>query len=364
MLSCLNRTFAVLLAISTLSVHAAPPLDSGEAAHPNATSGERPRAWAFEIDDDFLALTRHDRDYTAGVYFTVADNRAKAGSLPLSRSLDWVDAFTRFSRLRADATSEAHSLELGLRLFTPSDLEAERALPDDRPYATLAYVATSKLTIDASQRTALKSTLTLGLLGLPFVGAFHRSLHELISSPLPNGYSHQISDGGEPTFRYAISRRRLLASGTRGGRPYSLRYGVGASIGFLSELNAELVIRSGPLRVPWWSAPPMSSGYGGQPAILAEPGRASSRGIIFEGGIQARLPLYNAFLQGQFRHSDVTFSSDELERVLMEGWVGVAFQLKGGLELSYTIRRQSREIAHGTGARAFTWGQLSFARPY
>jgi hypothetical protein len=148
----------------------------------------------------------------------------------------------------------------------------------------------------------------------------------------------------------------------RGDRPYSLRYGVGASIGFLSDLSAELVLRSGPLRAQWWSAPPMSSGYGGQPAILANPGADSSRAVIFEAGIQSRLRLYNAFLQGQFGHSDVTFSSNELERVLVEGWVGMAFQLKSGLELGYTIRRQSREIAHTTGTRAFTWGQLSFMR--
>jgi hypothetical protein len=360
--SCLKSTFAVLLAIATLGARSAPLQDSGEAVDPNATSGEKRRAWAFEIDDDFLALTRHDRDYTAGAYFTLADNSVTARSLPLSRSLDRVDGFTRFSRLRADATSEARSLELGLRLFTPSDLEAEGALPDDRPYATLAYVASSNLAVDASGRRALQSTLTLGALGLPIVGALHRGLHELIASPLPNGYSHQISDGGEPTFRYAISRRRLLASGTHGDRPYSLHYGVGASIGYLSELNAELVVRSGPLRGPWWSAPPMSSGYGGHPAILAEPAAASSRGVVFEAGIQSRLRLYDAFLQGQFRHGDVTFPSDELEHVLLEGWLGVAFQLKSGLELSYTIRRQSREITRGTGARAFTWGQLSFVR--
>ena len=106
----------------------------------------------------------------------------------------------------------------------------------------------------------------------------------------------------------------------------------------------------------------MSAGFGGQPAILSEPGEAPSRGVIFEAGIASRLRFYSAFLQGQFRHSDVAFSSDELERVLLEGWIGVAFQLKSGLEVGYTIRRQGREIAHGTGARAFSWGQLSFVR--
>lgn len=339
------------------------------AAVPTAGSatddGER-RGWAMQIDDDFLALTQHDRDYTAGAYFTLVDDDPAAYPLPLSRPLDWVNELTRFASLSAGATSESHALELGLRLFTPSDLEAEGALPGDRPYATLAYVTSSRLAVDRSRGTAVQSSLTLGLLGLPIVGALHRGLHQLIGSPLTNGYSHQISDGGEPTFRYAVSRQRLLTSGTRGERPYSLRYGIGASIGYIAEVSAELVFRSGPSRVPWWGAPPMSSDYAAQPAMMArpEPGAASSRGVIFEAGIESRLRLYNAFLQGQFRDSEVAFSSDELNHVLLEGWVGVAFRLKSGLELSYTIRRQSREIAHGTGARAFTWSNLSFARPF
>jgi hypothetical protein len=361
MLSSLKTALAALLAISALAARSAPSPDLGDATRSHATGDVKRRARAFQIDDDFLGLAQHDRDYTAGVYFTLTDDGAPARALPLSRRLDWTDALTRFSKLRVDAASEAYSLEIGIRLFTPSDLEAENPLPDDRPYANLAYLAGSKLTVDAGGRTALKSTLSLGMLGLPIVGALHRGLHELIASPLPNGYSHQISNGGEPTLRYAISRQRLLASGMHGDRPYSLHYGVGASVGYLSDLSTELVLRSGPLRVPWWSAP-MSSGYGGQPATLTRLGAGSSRGVIFEAGIQSRLRLYNAFLQGQFRHSEVTFSSGQLERVLVEGWAGVAFRFENGLELNYAIHRQSREIARGTGARAFTWGQLSFVR--
>lgn len=331
-----------------------------------ATGGDgEQRARAVQIDDDFLALTQHDRDYTAGVYFTLVGQDPAARRLPLSRSLDRINVLARFTG-RNDATSQNHALEFGFRLFTPSYLEAEGPLPDDRPYATLAYVTASTLTIDSSRTTARQSSLTLGLLGLPILGALHRGMHQLIGSPLPNGYSHQISDGGESTFRYAVARRHLLASGSHRERPYSLRYGLGASVGYLTEVNAELVFRSGPLRTPWWGAPPISSDYAGQPAMMTrpDPGAAAGHGVIFEAGIESRLRLYNAFLQGQFRDSDVTYASRELNHALLEGWIGVAFELKGGLELCYTVRRQSRDIARGAGARAFTWGHLSFARPF
>lgn len=324
------------------------------------------RAWAMQIDDDFLALARHDRDYTAGVSFTLVDDDPVARRLPLASALDWIDRVTRFARPRPGAANEQRALEFGFKLFTPSELQAEQPLPNDRPYASQAYVTGSKLTVDPSGGVALQSSLTLGVLGLPILGAVHRGLHELIGSPLPNGYAHQVSAGGEPTFRYAVSRQRLLASGMRRGRPYSVRYGFGASVGDVTEVTAELAFRSGPLRSAWWSAPPMSSGYAGQPAIVTPPrsGRARDRGVIFEAGIESRLRLYDAFLQGQFRGSDVTFSSDALEHLLVEEWLGVAFQLEGGLELGYTIRRQSREIVRGTGARAFTWGSLSFVQRF
>ena len=320
----------------------------------------------MQIDDDFLALSRHDRDYTAGVSFTLAGEDPAGRSLPLAPALDWVDDLTRFARKHARETNQHRAVQFGFRLFTPDDLEAEEPLPDDRPYASLAYVTASQLTVDASESVALQSSLTLGLLGLPMLGGLHRGLHQLIGSPLPNGYAHQISAGGEPTFGYAVSRQRLLANGTRGKRPYSVRYGVGASVGYLTEASAELAFRSGPIRVPWWSAPPTSADYAGQPASVArpKPARAVNRGVIFEAGIESRLRLYNAFLQGQFRDSDVTFSSDELEHLLIEAWLGVAFQLKSGLEVGYTIRRQSREIARGTGARAFTWGSISFVQRF
>jgi hypothetical protein len=326
---------------------------------------EAQRTWAVQIDDDFLALMQRDRDYTAGAYFVLVEDDPRAGRPPLSRPLEAIDKLTRFASLGAGAPIETRALEFGLRLFTPRVLEAESALPGDRPYATLAYVTSSRLALVPGRDTAYQSSFTLGLLGLPIAGAFHRGLHQLIGSPLPNGYSHQISDGGEPTFRYTVSRQRLIASGSRGNRPYSVRYGVGAGIGYLSEVSAELVFRSGPVRAPWWSAPPMPAAYAGQPAMMTRPEPGTSRrGVIVEAGIESRLRLYNAFLQGQFRDSDVTFSSGELNHVLLEGWVGFAFRFRSGLELSYTIRRQSREIRRGAGARAFTWGNVSITRRF
>ncbi len=327
-----------------------------------ADDAPRARGWTLRIDDDFLALSGRDADYTGGFAYALNDD-ARVGPRWLARALDWIDS--ALSVPRGGAGAEHDAFEIGLQLFTPRDLTAEEALPDDRPYANLVYASSSTLARDDDRGIVRQTTFTIGVLGLPLVGDLHRALHELLGSPLPNGYAHQISDGGEPTFRYAFSSRRLIASGRLGERPYSARFGFTASVGYLTDASAEIAIRSGPDRAPWWTSSPPLSEYAGQPPIQPARDRtASRRGVALEGGLAVRARVYNAFLEGQVRHSDVKFSSSELNHLLLEAWFGLSTELEGGLAIGYSLRWQSPEIATGAGSRSFSWGTLSFARAF
>src|SRR5262245_53093749 len=248
----------------------------------------RDRGWILRFDNDLLKPGEKDRDYSGGAAYTRGSDDGPAGPAWLESALDWTDKLLRVPR---SATGDGRAFELGLQLFTPDDLTAEEAIPDDRPYANLLYTASSRLTVDAAHQAVYQSTLTLGVLGLPIVGNVHRAAHQLLDNPLPNGYDHQISDGGEPTFRYAFSKHRLLASGARKAmRSYSLRFGYGASVGYLTEANVELSFRSGPERVAWWSPPPLSGEYAGQPPIQSrrDAATAAVRGVVFEAGATLR----------------------------------------------------------------------------
>src|SRR4051812_40125424 len=161
-----------------------------------ADDAPRGRAWTLRIDDDFLALAGRDADYTGGVAYALNDDEP-VGPRWLARALDWIDGALRVPRAGAGGGRDA--FEIGVQLFTPRDLTAEQALPDDRPYANVVYASSSALARDADRDIVRQTTFTLGVLGLPLVGDLHRALHELLDSPLPNGYAHQISDGGEPT---------------------------------------------------------------------------------------------------------------------------------------------------------------------
>ena len=335
----------------------------GLAAPPSAGDDPHDHGWILRFDNDLFQPGEHDRDYTAGFAYTRDSDDAIEGPVWLAHALDWIDGLLRVPRA---ASGDGRAFELGLQLFTPDDLTAEQALPDDRPYANIVYTASSRLTEDAAHDVVSQSTLTLGVLGLPVVGGVHRAAHQLIGNPLPNGYDHQISDGGEPTFRYALSRHRLLASGARKeNRPYSLRFGYGASVGYLTEANVELAFRSGPERTAWWSSPPMPADYAGQPPIQSRrDASAAVRGVVFEAGATLRARAYDAFLQGQVRHSDVTFAYDELNHLLLEAWLGFSVVQKNGINVAYTLRWQSAEITEGRGSRSFSWGNLSFTRRF
>jgi len=322
-------------------------------------AGDDDLRWSLHVDDDLFSLANRDRDYTGGVTLGLTGERAHEHPLSLAHALEWVDRATRFAALRAAAALEGEGLEIGLLLFTPQDLAASQPLPDDRPYANLLYAASSEVALDAEHGTAFQSSLSIGALGLPFAEAAQRAVHEVLGNTEPRGYSHQISDGGEPTFMYSVSRYRLLRQGSHRGHPHSLRFGTGASVGYLTEANLEIVARSG---APWWSSSAASADYAGHPAIGSVAVATGDRPRLeLEAGAKLHARVYNAFLEGQFRHSDVEYSARELQPLLFDLWIGATAHFPRGLTVSYTIRHQTEEIDRGRGARSFAWGSIGIA---
>jgi hypothetical protein len=338
-------------------------------AHVDAAANiERPgraapsqRRWTLHGDNDLFALTHKDRDYTAGVSVTLTDTKPPRADAE-TPFCAWE---ARCGRFHLRTPTAARALEIGLELYTPEDLASETPLRDDRPYASLLYAARSKLAHDPLRNVAYQSTLTVGLLGLRLAERVHRRVHAAVGATLPMGYAHQISDGGEPTFRYALSRYRLLGSGRLGAEQYDLRFDTTVSVGFLTEANASLAFRWGNLADPWWASFVDEGDYAGQP-VIGQQGPASPRGRSFAltAGMKLRGRLYDAFLQGQFRHSDVTYSSSAIEHVLSEVWLGLDVSFNERLHFRYVVRRQSKELRRGTGSRAFTWAGLSISRRF
>ncbi len=302
--------------------------------------------WAAGFDNDFLVPGSRDQDYTYGLsaLHTGEDNRhfyARPLAL-IDRALN-LDEGTR------------HGLELGLYGFTPEKIDVAHADFEDRPYASLIYAATRSERIYPLAGTVVSSQLTLGVLGLDLVGDLQRGLHELIDSEAPKGWRHQISDGGEPTFRYSLARQQLLAEPTDF---MEVKHTQSLSVGYITEASWGLNLRLGNVNSIWHNFHPEQASYAETSTQLNH--RIQER--FFWVGVALKARAYNAFLQGQWRDSMVEYSSRELRHLIVEAWLGYTHGFSNGIFISYGLRGHTSEIRDGRGDRNVLWGGLMVGR--
>ena len=144
------------------------------------------------------------------------------------------------------------------------------------------------------------------------------------------------------------------------GSPYSVRLGVGGSVGYITEANVEIAFRT---NAPWWESSAAAADYSGHPQIDGPPLSIGDHPRVqLEAGAKLHARVYNAFLEGQFRHSDVTFGSSGLEPVLVDVWLAATTVLANGLSVSYAVHRQTAEIETGRGGARFHLGEHRHSR--
>ncbi len=313
--------------------------------------------WTFYFDNDTLTPTQRDEDYTGGVAVTLAGRRAQDLAVSLDAPLGWIDGLFVPT---AGAAFELHSLQFGALAFTPGSITSAPIRAGDRPYASLAYVANGRSYVSGGT-TVYHTSFSLGVLGSGLVPAFQRTFHRAIGARRPRGWNHQIADGGEPTFRYTLTRQDLRLAASSGPRTrYEIKSAVAGSVGYLSEGSVALSWRWGRINTPWWAGPPDRVEYIAEPApatggSVLDPG---SRELYLWGGVKAHARLYNAFLQGQFRDSDLDYGPADLRPLIAEAWIGVTAQLAGEYRLSWLMRYQSSELKTEPGDRSLLWGGL------
>jgi hypothetical protein len=316
-------------------------------------------ALRVQIDNDLFAGGEKDRDYTGGMSITISGERARDGLLSLDPLL------RRLDNLSVDASSHEdtnvhYARQIGLMAFTPSNTLVTEVQPDDRPYASLLFLSNGRVRVDADDRGAWTSSVTVGVLGLSVSENLHSAVHELVGSERPLGYDHQISAGGEPTARYTLARQKLWIADPSG--LVDVKTTVQGSVGFLTETSASISLRAGRFNSPWWGFAPELTDYMAGP-VPSESYRGGREMYVFVGArVKAR--AYNAFLQGQFRHSDVSYSADEIEPLLAEAWIGVVTQLLDQTQLSYALHYQTAELRDGPAARDSLWGAVQLTHAF
>jgi len=376
------RVLAVVFAVAWLV--GSPPISAAECPpdnrsnrdldvsldHPPAPIDPRCRPEADDVggsivlDEHLLTNAQNDRDYNGGGEIKFSGYSALKYGHWLDLPLQWVD-----DQIGIDPPGSkwqaAHAFAAGLLIFTPSDLAARQVVPGDRPYASLFFVSSGRRYTNPELDVAYSSSLTVGALGLAAAESVQRALHSITGSTQPEGWSHQISDGGEPTARYSLARQALLTQHRQSDLSLDSKWTVAGNVGTITEGSIALSLRWGRINSPWWAFTPEQNTYVQETQPGPPPLDVHSRWELFMlMGARFKLRVYNAFLEGQFRHSDLRYSSDSINHALGEAWVGIEYRNSAGIEIRYLARWESPELRSGIGSRTIAWGSVEFAKSF
>lgn len=319
--------------------------------------------WVLNFDNDILA--DRDRDYTGGIALTLSGRRAQEYLVSLEGVRNWLDDLLGISKLYAkEPHFQLHSVQYGATLFTPGDILNPAPIYDDRPYGSLFYLSNTELTVAPSADRAYLSTLTFGFMGLSAAGYVQDAIHKVFDSDIAEGWDNQISSGGEPTLMATLSVQNNHIDTASASTRHEFKTSYEANIGFSTDVNASVSWRWGRINSPWWSFNPQHSEYIqlGAP-VVARSSQTDNGELYLWAGTTVKYRFYSALMQGQFRNSVVKFSSDEVENLLAQFWLGGTWEFADNLRGSFFYRASTREFK-GTNAHNLVWGGLIISRSY
>jgi Outer membrane protein LpxR len=320
----------------------------------------------FVLDEHLLTDASRDQDYNGGGEVTLSGRRGGIVGHMLDRALGLADRGScRVAAIPTLQGQSDHAFAAGLLVFTPRNLGARAVVRGDRPYASLFFLSAGRRYVSQDDALAYDTSLTVGVLGLAAAGDVQRVLHDVTGSVQPRGWSHQISDGGEPTARYSLARQSLLAHFGRGPWRGDSKWTGALSLGTVTEASIALNARVGRIESPWWSFAPEQDMYVQETQPVPPPLPEGAPPEVFAfAGLRVKARAYNAFLEGQFRHSDLSYGQGDLNPVLGEAWAGVELRSASGWAIQYLARWQSAELRSGVGSRSFLWGSIEIAKSF
>lgn len=219
------------------------------AALPALAHAERPEAakgvFSLAVENDSLS-SGDDDNYTSGIKLAwVSPSEGVPG---------WLRGSGDFTRPISGSSPDFWGVAIGQSIFTPQDIQAVPAAPDQHPYAGWLYL---QLMVGAeedrddgrSPRYLDTYELELGIVGPSALGEEAQSgIHQILGAPHPEGWDSQLHD--EVAFAASFDRRwralRLFADVIPGGLEADLTPSAGASLGTLrTEARVGLTARIG-----------------------------------------------------------------------------------------------------------------------
>jgi len=284
----------------------------------NAWLVRNERLFRFDYANDFFTGT--DRYYTQGYGFALFHSAlAKSPLINLLVALH--------------GGSKSYGLTFRHCGFTPTTLDSDAALIGDRPFASYLFLGHSLISSDPRRDLTLISELDTGLIGEGSGGKqIQTGLHRALGSSLPRGWDNQIRNDLVLDY-YVRIEKRVAATALADAAIF-----VDSTLGTLyTNAAAGLASRFGKITDD------------------------NNRLYLF-GRLEQKVVGYDATLQGGLfnRNSPYTLPTEELERFVLRGEVGITIERKG-YALQFTRSFQGREFKSGFSHQ---WAEISFIRHF
>jgi len=297
-------------------------------------------------ENDYVFDT--DRHYTQGIKlaYVQAD-----GDLPR-----WMSELSaRIPALGFTPRADKFGYEVGQSIYTPADISAKQAVPDDRPYAGWLYaglILQRRGPPRGEQLTKESFQLDIGIIGPQSLAEdAQKSFHKLGPSDTPKGWKHQLET--EPGFVLKYQRSWRLSASDPVRRFFDFIPQAGASLGNVNT-SAQL---GATLRLGW----NLPDDFGAQTIdSLTAPGGGCSRtpkdrqwGFYLFSGVEGATVLYNAFLDGNLFRESQQVAKEPFVGEWRSGVVFVLRRVEVGYACVYRSREFVKQAEHDRFASAF-----------
>lgn len=162
------------------------------------------RTFTLYLENDLFSGSGNDRQYTNGIKLTLI-------SRELERFLNdplipgWGRAFIEGLPIgNRPGDQRRISFSLGQSIYTPDDIKTSKLITDDRPYAGLTYLVIALHGKNINRKDNLE--FDLGVVGPhSYAEKTQNLVHEIVGSPKPMGWEHQLAD--EPIVNLFYERK-------------------------------------------------------------------------------------------------------------------------------------------------------------
>lgn len=269
----------------------------------------------FGLDNDGIVTT--DQDYTNGIFLNYStDFTVKQGGL-----LDSIPGNHFSSAYNADKVYK-YSVELGQKMWTPSDIEEFDPIANARPYAGLLYLTSNLYSITKHEINAYQ--FMLGTVGPnSFAKEGQKFVHSIVGSDDPKGWDNQIEN--QIVFNLGYLRSdRWYESEINNAKSHEISSHSRVLAGnFRSEVATSVMWRWGTNLSSSIGSAKVSNESAVDPGLIVR----YKTGYFFFAGLEARYRFNDITIEGDRPDDGITAS--QVEHLQATSTIGIVGYLKG-----------------------------------